>query len=224
MFPGRGSHLERYSGRFDAVEINSSFYRHHLPKTYGRWAATVPAGFRFSVKVPREITHRRRLIDAGELLRAFLSEAGALGEKLGPVLIQLPPGAEFVQERARSFFDTLRGQFSGAVVCEPRHPSWFTREANQLFVLSQVARVAADPAIVPEAGQPGGWNGITYYRLHGSPKVYYSSYSLNFLSQLAGDLSEGTAHGETWSIFDNTAESAALENALELRRLLGERH
>ena len=90
-FPGDGSHLQRYAGQLPAAEINSSFHRWHRPKTYARWAACVPGGFRFAVKLPREITHTRRLVGAEEPLRRFLDEAGSLGEKLGPLLIQLPP-------------------------------------------------------------------------------------------------------------------------------------
>src|SRR5207245_7038537 len=88
LFPTQGSHLERYAGRLNAVEINSSFYRPHRPATYARWAGSVPADFRFAVKVPREITHRRRLADAAEPLDAFLAAAGHLGDKLGPLLVQ----------------------------------------------------------------------------------------------------------------------------------------
>ena len=72
-FPGEGGHLARYAGRFDAVEINSSFYRPHRPATYARWAASVPHGFRFAMKIPREITHTRRLADAMDPLDRFLS-------------------------------------------------------------------------------------------------------------------------------------------------------
>src|SRR5262245_60578113 len=91
-FPKTGSHLERYARRFNAVEINSSFYRPHRPATYARWAASVPPDFQFAVKVPREITHRRRLVDVADLLDQFLDECSELGEKLGPLLVQLPPG------------------------------------------------------------------------------------------------------------------------------------
>src|SRR5512140_1876907 len=173
LFPGSGSHLERYSGRFAAVEINSSFYHPHLQKTYGRWAATVPPGFRFAVKIPREITHARRLVGAEKPLHAFLSEAGDLGEKLGPLLVQLPPKLSFRREVARPFFEMFRAVFTGSVVCEPRHPSWFTPEAEECLVGFRVGRVAADPSVVSEAGKPGGWGGVFYYRLHGSPKMYY---------------------------------------------------
>src|SRR5688572_19432683 len=97
-FPVEGTHLQRYAQRFPAVEINSSFYRPHRPETYARWAASTPDGFRFAVKVPREITHTRRLREVDEPLERFLAEAGALGEKLGPLLVQLPPSLQFEDE------------------------------------------------------------------------------------------------------------------------------
>src|ERR671911_3236047 len=77
-FPVTGSHLERYSAVLNAVEINSSFYRPHRTTTYERWAASVPESFRFAVKVPKSVTHERRLKDAGDLLDQFVSEAGGV--------------------------------------------------------------------------------------------------------------------------------------------------
>jgi uncharacterized protein YecE (DUF72 family) len=125
-FPERGTHLERYAQRLPAVEINSSFYRPHRSATYARRAASVPASFRFAVKVPREITHTRRLRDVAEPLERFLSESAALGATLGPLLLQLPPSLRFNADIAEAFFTILRARFSGSVVCEPRHASWFT--------------------------------------------------------------------------------------------------
>jgi uncharacterized protein YecE (DUF72 family) len=224
IFPGGGSHLERYSERFSAVEINSSFYGPHLWKTYARWASTVPEKFKFAVKVPREITHTRRLVGADVPLRAFLSEVSGLGEKLGPLLIQLPPRLQFAPKTVRLFFDTFRTLFHGITVCEPRHLSWFGDDAEELLTTFHIARVAADPAIAPAAGRPGGWDGIAYYRLHGSPKMYYSSYDERFLTRVADEMAERSLRQETWCIFDNTAENAALENGLTLLTHLRDRH
>src|SRR5881397_2217283 len=95
-FPPDGSQLERYAAVFPAVEINSSFYRPHQPQTYARWAASVPEAFRFSVKLPRTITHDAKLRGIDELLDRFAREAGELGPKLGCVLVQLPPSGAFV--------------------------------------------------------------------------------------------------------------------------------
>ena len=167
-FPADGTHLQRYASRFSAVEINSSFYRSHKPATYARWAASVPAGFRFAVKVPRQITHVRKLVATTEAVDRFLSEVQALGDTLGPLLVQLPPSLGFQDALAGTFFDLVRTRFDGAVVCEPRHASWFTDAANALLERFRIARVAADPAPVPPAAQPGGWSGLVYRRLHGS--------------------------------------------------------
>jgi uncharacterized protein YecE (DUF72 family) len=221
-FPGAGgSHLTRYATRFSAVEINSSFQRSHRPETYARWAASVPADFRFSVKLPRPVTHKFRLLRPEEAVARFAGETGALGAKLGPWLAQLPPSLEFDANIADAFFTAARRVHTAGLACEPRHPSWFTTQADELLARHQVARVAADPAVVPEAAEPGGWRGLVYRRLHGSPKTYYSSYSNEYLRTLAQtlrrDLESATS---VWCIFDNTAEGAAIDNALRMTELL----
>jgi uncharacterized protein YecE (DUF72 family) len=145
-----------------------------------------------------------------------------LGERLGPLLVQLPPSFAYDERVARTFFDLLRARFAGHVVFEPRHPTWFTREVERLLVDARVARVAADPARVPEAAEPAGWPGIVYYRLHGSPRVYYDTYSDDYLDALAARLRSHLASSEApvWCIFDNTALGAATTNAVSLMRRL----
>lgn len=221
-FPAVGSHLQRYASCLSAVEINSSFYRLHRPVSYERWAAAVPESFRFAVKVPRQITHIRRLLEP-ELLDPFLEGAQALGSKLGPLLVQLPPSLAFDARNAAAFFSALRERFSGSVVCEPRHPSWYTPDAEALLVGYQIARVAADPAPVPAGAEPGGWSGLIYYRLHGSPRLYYSAYSMDYLNILAQKLVLASHTAETWCILNNTASGAAVENALALVEILSAR-
>jgi len=217
QFAASGSHLERYASRFGAVEINSSFYRPHRPATYARWAASVPPSFRFAVKVPRRITHELRLRGAMAALDTFLAEATALGERLGCLLVQLPPSLPLDPAAAEAFFAGLRERFAGGVACEPRHATWFGPEAAALLADLRIARVAADPAPVPAAAEPGGWDGLAYHRLHGSPTMYYSAYDPPFLDRLAARLAADSAAGRpAWCIFDNTAEGAATTNALEL--------
>jgi len=220
-FPAEGSHLARYAARFPVAEINSSFHRPHRPSTYARWAAETPDGFRFAAKLPKTITHQLRLAAADEALDAFLAEAAGLGEKLAVLLVQLPPSFAFDAAVAAPFFAGLAARTEASVVCEPRHPSWFEAEAAALLAELRVARVAADPARVPAAAHPGGWRGIAYHRLHGSPRMYYSSYPPQTISSLAGQLREDPAR-EAWCIFDNTASGAAAGNALELVDLLAE--
>ncbi len=213
-FPEEGSGLQRYAARLAVAEINSSFHRPHRPSTYARWAESVPDDFRFAAKLPRSITHDLKLVGAEAELESFLGEVAALGDKLGPLLVQLPPKLAFEPQVAEAFLRLLRERHGGAVVMEPRHPSWFDAEPNRLLGAYRVARVAADPARVPEAGEPGGWSGLVYVRLHGSPRTYYSAYDETYLDRLAARLREAAV--ETWCIFDNTASGAAAANALAL--------
>ena len=214
-FPLDGSHLQRYAQVLDCVEINSSFYRPHQPSTYARWAASVPAHFRFSVKLPRSITHERRLRKGEAELERFAGEVLQLGNKLGCVLVQLPPSLRFEADVAAAFFHALRQRFDGMLACEARHSSWFETGATDLLTIHGITRVRADPP----AGQPGPHVPTTetaYVRLHGSPKIYYSDYPADYLAMLAGEL-RTPAHAGSWCIFDNTAAGAAVFNALEVR-------
>ena len=229
------SHLEKYARRFSAVEINSSFYRHHRRTTYERWAAAVPSDFRFAVKLPRTITHDQSLVAFDAPLDVFLEEVSGLGDRLGPLLVQLPPSLPFDEGVANEFFAGLRAMHGGDVVCEPRHPTWFEDDADALLSRYQVARVAADPACVPAAARPGGSSHLVYARLHGSPHMYRSSYASAFLEQIGEMLvtaqrrADGLARGgptcmaEAWCIFDNTTLGAATGNALELLEIMNDR-
>ena len=214
-FPSEGNALERYAAVFDAVEINSSFYRSHRPSTWERWAASVPAGFRFAVKLPKAITHEARLVGCRDLMVRFAGEVARLGTKRGPVLVQLPPSLAFDAGVGDGFFAELAAVVGGAVVCEPRHASWFEGEGDALLVRHRVARVAADPARVPMAAVPGGWRGLTYARWHGAPATYRSSYDADAIAGHAM-----LAAGDSWTIYDNTTLGAATANALDLRALL----
>lgn len=220
-FGGEGTHLERYARRMNAVEINSSFYRPHRRMTYERWAAATPEDFRFSVKVPKRITHEKRLRDCAEELRRFLEEIGGLGSKLGPLLVQLPPKLAWEESVAGGFFEILRGTHGGCIVFEPRHPSWFGDEPTEQLVQFRIARVAADPSVVAAAALPGGDLTTCYFRWHGSPRVYYSTYVSAVLEALATQLIKSeTSSRDVWCIFDNTALGAAIENAMKMMEIL----
>ncbi len=218
--PGSGSHLERYARVLPAAEIDSSFYRSHRRETYERWRASVPSAFRFAVKFPKTISHVARLEGTREALEAFLDETSGLGRARGPLLLQLPPSLRYEARAAHRFFALLRRRYSGPVVCEPRHPSWFEPEVEAALTRARVARVAADPPVVAGGLEPGGWPRLVYYRLHGSPRMYYSSYAEAFLVDLAERLQVAARRATVWCIFDNTAAGAALGNALRLWELM----
>ena len=221
LFPSEGSALQRYAGVLRGVEVNSSFHRPHRRSTWERWGASVPEDFRFAAKIPKEISHVRRLSDTHTRFEQFMSEADGLGPKLAILLLQLPPSLAFVEEVAASFLTMAASVTDVPIVCEPRHPSWFEREAGALLEAYQVARVAADPARVPDAALPGGWRGMSYIRLHGSPIMYRSAYGEDRLRAYAAQVTVERAAGRpVWCMFDNTASSAALGDALALVSML----
>lgn len=219
------SHLERCASAMNCVEVNSSFHRPHRRKTWERWAASTPSEFRFAVKAPKTITHTAKLINTGGLWIPFFDEVRGLGDKLGPLLVQLPPKLAFEEGVVHEFFTTLRELHAGTVVLEPRHASWFTPAVDRLLRSFEVARVAADPPKGSTlAAKPGGWPGLRYWRLHGAPKTYYSEYSETFLFDFAGQLRASLTLSpvENWVVFDNTALGHATANALRLANLLCE--
>jgi len=215
-FAGDGTHLQRYARILEGAEINSSFHRAHAQAVYERWAASTPPEFRFAVKLPRAITHVQKLRRARPLLDRFLEESAGLGDKRGPILVQLPPSLPFDRRVAGRFFDLLRERYAGDVVCEPRHPDWFTASAETLLWRFRVARAAADPPPTPGADRPGAFDGLVYFRLHGAPRKYWSPYTDDYIAVLASRIRTLPSSCDVWCMFDNTASGAALANAWQL--------
>lgn len=208
-FPTEGSGLARYASVLPGVEINSTFYRRHKPSTFARWAEAVPAHFRFAVKLARHITHDRKLVEIEEPLRIFLDDIAPLGEKRGPLLCQLPPSLAFDAKVAEIALTAMLKADAGPIVVEPRHESWGGQDAVELLDRLAIGRVMADPPLV--------WTHLdfprppAYLRLHGTPKLYYSSYSDDDIAAFASRLA-----ADSWCVFDNTASGAAIENALTM--------
>ena len=221
QFPEGPRHLQRYSQILNASEINSSFHRPHRRATYERWAQEVTPGFRFSVKLPKAITHVHKLAGSEEPLREFFGQCAGLGDRLGCVLVQLPPSLAFDAGLADTFFAQLSAQHHGPVALEARHASWFDSKVEAWLAQRKVARVLADPVRHEGGRHPGGWPGLVYLRLHGSPRTYYSSYDEDLLQELATRIRRALEEAQqVWCIFDNTAGQAAAGNALRLRELL----
>lgn len=220
LFGTNGSSLERYASVFQGVEVNSTFYRVHKDATLTRWSAAVPSVFRFAFKVPKAITHTGHLASDDIRLGAFMKQIALAGERLGPVLVQLPPSLVFEPESVERFLQRLRSTISSDIAFEPRHRSWL--EAGALFKKYNVARVAADPPLLDDAFKALVTEQFGYLRLHGKPKVYYSSYSDDFIVQLADALLASKA-ALIWCIFDNTGSGVAMHNALALKKTLVER-
>jgi uncharacterized protein YecE (DUF72 family) len=212
-FVQQGSSLTRYATVFPGVEIKSTFYRRHQQSTFERWATSVPDNFKFSVKIPKEVTHDRAMVDIAEAFRRFLEDITPLGRKRGPLLCQLPPSLAFDEDVLAAAFKAIRAAHQGQIVIEVRHKSWKSKEAAHLLKEFQIDPVLADPAVVWAAS--GFSKPPRYARLHGKPKIYYSSYTneeILAFSKLLGP--------DAWCVFDNTASGAAAENGLEMVKLL----
>ncbi len=216
-----GSVLERYAELFNSVEINSTHYRHHMERTYIRWSASVPAAFRFAVKMHRDITHVQRLTRVRPM-QEFMNEVQALGDRLGPVLVQLPPSLPW-SETCDEVLQAMREVYSGGLVLEPRHPTWAEPRILTGLRKLAIAVVAADPPLITWSLLPQGDHSLCYFRLHGQPRVYWSAYeeaTLVDLSRNATDLLR--AGSSVWVIFDNTASGEAALNARRLQELMSE--
>ena len=219
-FDSAGTHLERYSRSLRCAEINSSFHRPHAKATYAKWRDSTPVDFRFAVKLPRTITHELKLQEAREPFVTFMDQTDGLAEKRGPILVQLPPSLSFDASVVMPFLDVVRKVYKGPLVCEPRHAAWFSPAATSLLEHYRISRVAADPPPVPEAVFPAGWPRVAYFRLHGSPRKYWSRYDEDDIATLAATVRSVATAEEVWCVFDNTASGAAIENAWELRERL----
>ena len=214
----RGAELEFYAGRFDTVEINSSFY--HLPqeKTCRGWAERTPDRFLFAVKASRFITHRKRLDDVGEPLANLLARVRALGPKLGPLLFQLSPSFRVDVPRLHAFLRSLPRDLRATF--EFRHQSWFCDEVYAALEEAGAAVTISDtpryPCVVHTTAD------FVYVRLHGHERLYASNYTAEQLTEWAGHARPWLSDGrDVFVYFDNDAEGHAPRNARELRGLVG---
>jgi uncharacterized protein YecE (DUF72 family) len=210
--------LKFYMDRFNTVEINNSFYNLPQKKTIEAWRDTVPRDFIFAVKASRYITHMKKLREPGKSTKKFFKRIEVLGDKLGPILFQLPPRWRFDAGRLESFLEDLPEEFRYAM--EFRDISWFTQRAYDLLAEHGVAF-----CIYELAGQESPREvtaDFVYVRLHGPTKrKYEGSYSARALSGWAGAFSTWSRRGrDVYCFFDNDQAGYAASNASRLRTML----
>lgn len=212
------TYLAYYAQYFNTTEINTSFY--HLPKmeTVQHWAQTVKKGFRFCPKISRYITHIKKLNDPKETLPKFFEIFDPVKSRLGPVLIQLPPHLAFHEERAKDFYQALKGYKGYHFALEPRHDSWLEKESIDLLKKHHIAFVIAD-----SGGRRTYAEWVTarhiYIRFHGAAG-FDSSYSDQFLRQFASKMEEWAKAGHIiWAFFNNDGNAYAVYNAKKLIEL-----
>jgi uncharacterized protein YecE (DUF72 family) len=214
-------YLEYYCTKFDCVELNSSFYHLPRPATVEGWLKRSPGNFRYCVKLSRFITHRKRLADSGEALQRFFGVFEILLPKMGPVLIQLPPGLVFDRELASDFIGLLRERYSNyRFAIEVRHRSWIDDRFFSMLHDHAMAFVIADsgPRFPSREAVTADF---VYLRFHGAEKLYASDYDETALrmyaEKIAGWLDSGI---EVWAFFNNDFGGFAVRNASRLNLLV----
>jgi uncharacterized protein YecE (DUF72 family) len=213
--------LEFYATRFDTVEINNSFYRLPPRSTFEDWRAQVPSGFLFAVKASRFLTHMKRLLDPDEPLERLFASVSGLGQRLGPVLYQLPPTLKLDLPRLGQFLRALPRSTRGTrlPVVEFRHPSWYVEETFELLARRRATMCLHDKLGSAIAGPMVG--PFTYVRFHGASGHYHGSYSRRQLERWAHVLAEQTLAGRrVLAYFNNDPDAVATKNALTLRDML----
>jgi uncharacterized protein YecE (DUF72 family) len=211
--------LAVYASEFDTVELNASFYRWPRDTTFASWRDRLPAGFELAVKAPRGLTHGRRLYSPEPWPERIQNALHALGDRRGPLLVQLPPNLERDDARLDYFLGTLPAWIR--VVVEPRHPSWFDDGVYDLLERHGAALCVMSGASLPcvlRATAP-----FVYVRLHGpdTSTLYAGSYSDADLAWWADRIREWQAQGRDVSAyFNNDGAGHAVRNARTLRAML----
>lgn len=204
-----------YAGHFDTVEVNATFYRRFKPETYRHWGEKAPAGFRYVFKVPRLISHRKRLHDCQDLIEEFTGSVALTGDRFGLALLQLPPGLHQdlprLETALRAFGDPRR------VAVEFRHPSWLKADTRDLLERLGSSFVATDS---PQ-GRPLDWltGDYGYIRLHGRTRWYDYDYAPAEIEEIAALAEDMVARGarEVYVFFNNDTAAYAPGNAQALR-------
>jgi uncharacterized protein YecE (DUF72 family) len=214
-------YLEFYITKFNCVELNSSFY--HLPRESAvkGWMNRTPESFRFCPKLSRFITHQKRLVDCEDALRKYFDLFQDMRMKLGPVLIQLPPGLSYDGSLIRDFFDVLKGQHNRyRYAIEVRHASWISDDFFQLLEQYGIAFVIADSGNRFPYHETVTADHV-YLRLHGPEKLYASDYVDSDLLQYAEKIINWVNEKKVvWVFFNNDFGCFAVKNAMRLSEMV----
>lgn len=206
-----------YSKEFNCVEINSTFYRKPTAKTLTKWFDETPEDFRFFIKIPKTISHEKRMKDTKEEITAFCEHIQAhLKDKVSGFLYQFPPSFKNTAENLEIILENIDSNY--LTVIEFRHESWWNDDIfNVLKENNIVFSGVSFPGNLPEEvviNHPY----ILYYRLHGKPVLYKSEYSEEFLKNLAERIKE--SQHKTFIFFNNTWGTSAIKNSLYLKDIL----
>jgi uncharacterized protein YecE (DUF72 family) len=210
--------LAFYAEHFDTVELNVTFYRMPAASAFRGWRDAVPDGFVFAVKASRYLTHIRRLADPEEPVAFLMERAAELGDRLGPILLQLPPSLEIDLDR----LDRTLAAFGSdvRVAVEPRHSSWFVPELCDLLRSHRAAFVLADRrGPITPLWTSSDWFYLRMHQGSATPRPCYGERSLHTWADRLAALPAG-AGGTGYVYFNNDHRACAVKNAAEFEALL----
>lgn len=213
-------YLPYFARHFNATEVNSSHYHYTMAKTIEKWLAQTPAHFKFAAKLHKEITHEKRLVGVEEQLEKWMGRFVQMGERLGPVLIQLPASFRFDLDVAENFFSLLRDKYPlQTFALEVRHKSWLEEEPIAMLRFYHIAFVIADSPRWPKLETVTADQ--VYLRLHGEERLYSGPYSDDALERFAYMINDWLLdEKEVWVFFNNTIGGAATTDAARLQKML----
>jgi uncharacterized protein YecE (DUF72 family) len=220
FYPGdiaKKEYLSYYTRHFHTAEINNTFYQIPQKRTLKQWIETVPRHFTFAVKASRYITHMKKLKDPNKPVAKFLKQIEVLGDKLGPILFQLPPRWKLNLERLESFLKALPPDYGYSF--EFRDPSWFHPQVYEMLSQHQAAFCIYDFnfRLSPKEVTAD----FVYIRLHGPDGPYQGRYDVQTLSGWAGALSAWSKQNkEIYCYFDNDQAGFAAQDALKLQEMM----
>jgi uncharacterized protein YecE (DUF72 family) len=211
--------FDYYAERFNTLELNVTFYRFPQLKFLEGWYDKAPAGFVFSAKVPRIITHYKQFRDCHSLISDFYGLLeGGLKDKLGCVLFQMPPQLPYSEEALDRICALVDDNFTNAL--EFRHASWWNGHVYEVLRQRKIIFCGHSYPNLPDEAIVNAPS--AYYRFHGVPKLYYSQYDDDFVSEIASSLSRDPSLQTAFVYFNNTATEAALNNARFLQNFLSD--
>jgi len=211
--------FEFYCSRFSTLELNTTFYRFPKIEFLQKWYATSPAGFKFSVKAPRLITHYKQLNDCHNLLDDFYNTVQeGLKEKLGTVLLQFPAKTVYSEDFLQRIIQNLNASVNNVI--EFRDVSWWNQHVLLTLSAYNISFSGISITNLPEEIITN--TALIYYRFHGIPKLYYSQYPTQKIKDFSKELQEKAGGRTAYIFFNNTATLAAINNAMELQRFLAD--
>ncbi|PRD47950.1 DUF72 domain-containing protein [Sphingobacterium haloxyli] len=204
-----------YSEHFDTYEFNGSFYKFPTVQNLLSWHEKVPDNFKFSLKAPRIITHIRRLKQCAEEIQDFyrVSKEG-LKHKLACILWQLPPSFSYREERLQSILRVMDPAFKNVI--EFRHESWWREDVIKTLSENNITFCNVNYPKLPTSIQQT--TPIGYIRMHGNPELFYSEYTEDQVKTLYREVN-AAGFKEAYIYFNNTASTAAIINALQLKKI-----